>query len=52
MTQITFSGFGILPSCRMSSLTLARNSRARAFSRVASKFFGKASLRLSHAKVR
>ena len=46
MTQITISRCSILPSRRMSSLTLARNSQARALSRVASKSLARRRLRL------
>jgi hypothetical protein len=47
MTHITTFGCMVLPSRRMRSLTLARNSQERALSRVASKSLARRRLRLS-----
>ena len=52
MTHIATFGCIVLPSRRVSSLTLARNSHARALSRVVSKSLARRRLRLSQAKVR
>lgn len=52
MTHVAARGCMVLPLRRMRSLTLARNSRERALSRMVSKSLARRRLQSSHATVR